>query len=70
MLDAIGMPATQREYLLRLWVLEESANVRTLTEAQVIKALKDQLISVEDAAGRLVAMGYSETDVSILLGMM
>lgn len=70
MLDGIGMPATQRDYLLKVWELEASANVRTLTEAQTIKAVKDQVMTADEALARLVRMGYSDEDATLLLEMM
>lgn len=70
LMDGIGTPATQRDYLLGLWDLETAANVRTLTQAQVIKAVKDQVMPTEEAQRRLEAMGYSEEDAVLLLEMM
>lgn len=70
MLDGIGMPASQREYLLGLWKLEAAANVKTLTEAQTIKAVKDQVMTADEALSRLTDMGYSDEDASLLLEMM
>lgn len=66
-LDALGIPAQQRDTLLHMWLMEHDANVKTLTEAQVVKAAGLQLITADDATTRLVAMGYSETDAGLLL---
>lgn len=66
-LDAIGIPAAQRDYLLGLWSIEQAANVRMLTEAQIVKAVKMQLIKPEDALKRLIAMGYLADDAVLLL---
>jgi hypothetical protein len=66
-LDAIGIPATQRDYMLSLWDIEASAHIRHLTEAQVVKAVHKQLITPDDGAARLVAMGYSADDADLLL---
>lgn len=66
-LDAIGIPSAQRDYLLGLWSIEQAANVRMLTEAQIVKALKKQLIKPEDALKRLIAMGYLADDAVLLL---
>jgi hypothetical protein len=67
MLDAIGMKATQRNYLLGIWNLERTANVKVLTEAQVIRAIKLQNITPEDGYARLVKMGYSQADAALLI---
>lgn len=66
-LDAIGMQATQRDYLMGMWELEASANTRSLTEAQVIKAVKLQIFTPDQGAERLVTMGYSPDDATLLL---
>lgn len=66
-LDAIGMQATQRDYLLRIWELEESANTRELTAAQILKAVKNQLFTADQGLERLITMGYSADDAVILL---
>jgi hypothetical protein len=66
-LDAIGIPATQRDFLLSLWDIELEANTRQLTEAQVVKAVHKQLITEQEGQSRLVAMGYSAADADLLI---
>lgn len=66
-LDAIGIPASQRDFMLGLWDIEREANTRHLTEAQVVKAVHKQLITETDGQARLVAMGYSADDASLLI---
>ncbi len=68
-LDAIGVPGAARDRHLKLWDLERAATIRSLSEAQVIAAMKHQLISADDARGRLEAMGYPPADASILMGV-
>lgn len=67
MLDAIGMQATQRDYLLKMWGVEVAANTRVLTPAQVLKAAANNLISQDEADARLQFMGYSAEDAALLL---
>lgn len=67
-LDAIGIPAPQRDYMLSLWDIEYGAHVRHLTEAQVVKAVTKKLITVDDGTARLVTMGYTPEDAALLLG--
>lgn len=67
LLDKIGIPTQQRDILISLWSVEQSANVRTLTEAQVVKAVAKQIITADEGAARLTAMGYSATDAQLLL---
>lgn len=66
-LDAIGMQSSQRDYLLKIWELEESANTRELTSAQVLKAVKNQIFTPDQGVERLIAMGYSSDDAIVLL---
>jgi hypothetical protein len=67
LLDAAGIPADRRDFLLKSWNIEEAANVRKLTEAQVIKAFKDKLITAEQANTRLLDMGFPQEDAILLL---
>jgi hypothetical protein len=67
LLDRIGVPATQRDYLLSLWDVEASANVRLLTPAQIIKAYGANLITADDVTARLVEQGYSQGDADLLM---
>lgn len=66
-LDAIGMQASARDHLIGLWRLEASVNTKTLTEAQVIRAVKLGTLTPDQGAERLLTMGYSADDVTILL---
>lgn len=66
-LDSIGVPAPQRDFMLRLWDIEHAAHTRDLTEAQVIRAMKKQTITPDDALKRLLNMGYSEGDAKLLV---
>ena len=66
-LDAAGVPATQRDDLLRLWQLEIKQVVKVLTQGEVTAAAKLRLISFEDAVSRLVKLGYALEDATLLL---
>jgi hypothetical protein len=67
-LDAVGVPSAQRDQLIALWKIQTEAYTRTLTEAQVIKALTNSLITSDDATARLEAMGYNSVDAGLLIG--
>jgi hypothetical protein len=67
-LSAVGVASAQRDQLLALWKIQAEAYTRTLTEAQVIKAVAKQLITTDDGTARLLAMGYSATDAALLIG--
>jgi hypothetical protein len=66
-LDKLGIPASQRDYMLALWRIERFSHKRSLTEAQVIKANVLGLLDDHDAEQRLVDMGYLLDDARILL---
>lgn len=66
-LDGIGMQAQSRDHLLAVWELEASVTTRTLTEAQVIRAVKLGTFTPDQGAERLLQMGYSADDVTVLL---
>lgn len=68
-LDSLGVAPAAKTRYLTVWDIERQATVRTLTEAQTVKAHKDGLITGQDAAARLAVMGYDDADVHILLGV-
>ena len=61
-----GLDHTQATVYVDEWVQSRKVATRTLTEAQVIKAVKDGVISVSDGRVRLEAYGLSAQDVDIL----
>lgn len=66
-LQGAGLPADQISHLVKLWTLELSAMRRTLTEPQILHAVKKGLMDPETASGRLVGMGYSVDDAHLLI---
>jgi hypothetical protein len=68
-LAALGIPAAGITRYLHVWAIERSANVRRPTEAQVVGFHKKALISGADALARLTAMGYTDDDAHLLLGV-
>lgn len=66
-MNAIGVPTEQRDYLINLWDIEIGAYTKLLTEAQIQKAVKDELITADDGLARLVALGYSPGDAKLLV---
>lgn len=67
LIDSTGLPSQQRDQLLALWDIEYSAYTRELTPAQVLKALKLDLVTQAQALSRLEAMGYNEVDANLLI---
>lgn len=66
-LDSLGIPTARRDQLLTVWDMEVAANAKELTEAQIVKAHKLQLISDQDALTRLNNLGYNDTDAALLI---
>lgn len=67
LLDSAGIVSDHRDELLAIWDIEQSANVATLTEAQIVKALKEGAVDVPTATTLLEEKGYSDFSISILL---
>lgn len=67
LMDKAQIPSGQSDFLITLWTIERTAYARVLTESQIARAVKKQLISPEDGLKRLVQMGYSEGDGLLLL---
>lgn len=65
-LAKVGLDASQVGDLLPLWEIEQATPTRSLTEAQVMKAWSDGVISEADARGRLAGLGYAPADVDVL----
>lgn len=68
-LTALGIPDAAIAQYQQVWTIEQSARIATLSEAQIVKAHKDGLISGQDAHDRLTTMGYADGDANILLGV-
>ncbi|HEX4921851.1 MAG TPA: hypothetical protein VFV92_14070 [Candidatus Bathyarchaeia archaeon] len=66
-LDGIGMQAQSRDHLIAVWELEASVNTKSLTEAQIIRAIKLGTITPDQGAERLLRMGYGVDDITIIL---
>jgi len=66
-LDQLGVTAGQRDRLLHLWEIEQSATVHRLTAAQILRANK---LGVKDdtwTLDRLTGMGYDPQDAELLI---
>jgi hypothetical protein len=63
----IGVPAEQQDYLIKLWHVEKAANTRSLTPTQVLKAGSLGLITPDEVVAKLVDLGYSPEDASLLM---
>jgi Holliday junction resolvasome RuvABC DNA-binding subunit len=65
-LTSLGVDPAQIDLLIKLWVLEHDANVKTLTEAQLRKMVGANVITAQDYITELVGQGYTTTDATNL----
>lgn len=68
-LDQLQVTATARDSYLKIWDIERAMTVRRLSAAQVVQAVKHDMMTAQDALTRLLAMGYDVIDAGILLGV-
>lgn len=66
-LDALKVPSALRDDLIEEWQIERDVNTKHLTPAQIIDALKRDLLDVNGAYDRLLAIGYHDDDARILI---
>jgi hypothetical protein len=66
-LDKLGVSADQRDQLKTDWEIERKSQVRVLTEAQIVAAVKANVVRFDDAQTKLIEMGYSDNDAKVLL---
>lgn len=68
-LDLLGVRTSVRDDLLETWTHEREANVARLTNAQIGRALKQDIITPDDAIARWIENGYSEDDANVLAAL-
>ena len=66
-LDALQIPASQRDDLLNLWSIESAIVTKSLTEAQIVAAAKKAIIDPDTAESLLIGQGYAQADADVLL---
>jgi SOS response regulatory protein OraA/RecX len=66
-LAELGVPEAAIANFRSVWTIEQSARVATLSEAQIVAAVKENLMAPDTARNRLMALGYSDDDAHILL---
>lgn len=66
-LTSLKVPGDQVKEIIATWDLEESVNVRQLTEAQIVNAWDKEIISDGEAIAELTTIGYTARDATILL---
>lgn len=68
-LDALAVPASQREELLTIWSIDKTTVTKTLTPSQIRQAYNREKITRDDAMSRLLAQGYDEIDADLFLDL-
>lgn len=66
-LDSLNLPASYKESAFQLWDLEKTTVTKGLTTAQVVAAVKSDLLTPEQGIARLTGQGYAQEDAVILL---
>ena len=66
---SLGYNADDIELLIILSQTKATTTVKTLSQAQVTTAWSKGIIDINECGDRLSAMGYSNDDISILLGL-
>lgn len=66
-LDRAGVPPQARDQMLLTWDVEREVGAPTLSTAQLGSAFKKGALTDQEYQDRLLALGYSPTDVRILM---
>lgn len=66
-LNALKVPPTQVQAIVSTWDIERGANLKVLTEAQIVAAWKKLIIGDAEALAELQSAGYTPRDAWILL---
>lgn len=68
-LERLNVPGDAIQGLLTTWNIVASANVKTLTEAQISDAFKAGIMPLDQASSELQAIGYTAYDAWVLLAL-
>ncbi len=68
-LNTLGVPSTKVGELLSTWTLEQTVNVKLLSEAQIADAFSMQFYTQDVAQAELENLGYSPFDAWTLLSI-
>lgn len=66
-LDELGVPPDRKDDLLALWDIDRTTITKQLTASQLRQAVHKNLMTVDEAAARLVAQGYAPDDAALYL---
>jgi hypothetical protein len=68
-LDRLGVPGVAIPDIISTWDVIASANVKTLTEAQIVDAWAKNLLTNDQASSELQAIGYTPFDAWVLMAI-
>lgn len=68
-LDGLGIPSEAAAEMVATWHLENSINVRVLTEAQIVSAWELKILTEQEAMTELGNIGYTPFDAWVLLSI-
>lgn len=68
-MTTLGIPAGQEEMLLATWDVENAANVKQLTEGQIVSAFYYGILNQQQAIDELRLIGYTAYDSWVLLSI-
>lgn len=68
-LHTLGVPAHEIEGIVAAWEVENSISVKVLTESQIIRAWKAQVLSDQDTMTELENIGYTPFDAYVLMSI-
>lgn len=67
LLDQLGLPAEFKDDALYLWDIERTTASKSLTVAQIVAAVKKQVITPEAGLERIAGQGYDIDDAMIIM---
>lgn len=68
-LTTLKIPGNQIQALVDTWELENSINVKLLTESQIVDALYYEIMTADEATTELVNIGYTPYDAWVLISV-
>lgn len=68
-LARLGVPDSQATQLISTWDVTRTANVKLLTESQIVDAWSHQIMTQDEAMTELAALGYTPYDAWVVLSV-
>jgi len=68
-LYGLGIPAASVEQLIQTWEIQAAANVKVLTQSEIVNAFYYSIFDLPTALDELQAIGYTQYDAWVLLSL-